>query len=80
MLATNEAVLTELGALTIMGVCPRPLFDPFSLECWSLHQALKSGVPWPWSYYEAPAVFMQARQILMAEEAAIQRMGAEGGN
>ncbi len=69
----GRSVSGDVALLVGMRVCPRPLFDPFTLECWSLYQELKAGLPLPWPYYEAPAAFMMARQIMAGEEMKIQQ-------
>ena len=69
----DRFVSADIALLTGMGVCPHPLFDKLSLECWELHKAMKAGVPLPWPYYEAPAIFMMAQRIMASEESLMQK-------
>ena len=75
----NRSVSSDIALLTGMGVCPHPLFDRLSLECWELHKAMKAGVPLPWSYYEAPAIFMIAEKIMTAEESLMDQESVPDG-
>ena len=66
---------SDVTILKLMGVCPAPLFDAFTLEAYRLHQAISGGAPWPWSgtFYDQPAVFARAQEIIMKEQAMIRK-------
>jgi hypothetical protein len=80
--ADLEAVLDELrptykgddiSLCLELGVCPVGLLHGFEVEAHSLHVGLSNGAPWPWSYYDQPAIYAQASGVIAAEEAKIER-------
>lgn len=73
--------MNDVAAAVSMGVCLAPLLDAFSAEAWTLHNALKSGAPWPWpgGYYGQPAIYARAAAVIDRELAVIQSEDAQRG-
>lgn len=67
----------DIGCMVAMGVCPAALFGAFEREAYRLFQMVKGGGPWPWpgSYYDQPAIFARAQDIIGSELSAIASEG-----
>lgn len=60
--------MSDVTLAILLRVCIVPLLDQFSLEAWRLYNVVERGF-WPWneSFYNQPARFARACEVINAE-------------
>ena len=79
----GHADLPDLAILRGLGVCPVPLVTPLSVECMNLYhygQVNNSFALVPGGYYDQPAFYMAAMNLIAAEESRIRAEKTEADN
>ncbi len=77
----NAAKIGDVAVLVRAGVCAVPLFDAFTREALRLVSIIEGGGPWPWpgTFYDQPAIFARAHEVIKSEQGKITSEGKSLG-
>jgi hypothetical protein len=72
------AEMPECSLLITLGICPIPLITPLSAECYKLYNLGQIGGPLmitDGSYYDQPAYYINALNVIASEQAVLRGEG-----
>lgn len=77
----NATKLGDVAVLIRAGVCVAPLLDAFTREAWRLMCIIDGNLPWPWmgTFYDQPAIFARAYEVLKSEQNKVMGEGKKLG-
>lgn len=72
--------LPDTSILVRMQVCIAQTVTQFSWEALRVSNAIDANEQWPWqgTWYDQPAIFAEARQVIDEERARVDRIGNKG--